>query len=123
MSVHSYTAEATATTINLFARTGTSERGALLANTAGQQVLGICKNNMTVDKAVDIYDEPGDQAELMMAETCDEGALLKSDSSGHAIVVDTNATPQLQFYGARALEAGTNAARCRVMIEKGYVYK
>lgn len=124
MSVHSYKAEETATAKCHFAKTGVAERSALIPTSAGEQVIGIAKDDMTDAKAVDVYDEPGDQAELIMAETCDEGALLKTNAAGHGLNLDTNATPENQFYCARALEAATGVGDIiDVLIEKGYIYQ
>lgn len=106
-----------------FVKTGTSEAGVKVNDTAGGQVIGIAKADLVDTYAVDVYDTDGDEHFLQMAETCDEGALLKSNASGHGIKLDTNATPENQFYAARALEAATGATDIiRVVIEKGYIY-
>jgi hypothetical protein len=123
MAANGYTAEETATAQCHFVKTGTGERSCLLNDSLGGQVIGIAKGDLVDGSSVDVYDEDADQALLIMAETCDEGAQLKSNASGHGINLDTNATPENQFYAARALEACTGVGDIiDVRIEKGWKY-
>ena len=125
MAKKSYVAEETnAASRHHFCKTGTSELGVLLNDTASGQVIGILEEDLENGKGTDVSDTDGDVTFLQMAETCDEGALLKSNLSGRGIKLATNATPENQFYAARALEAATGATDIiNVVIEKGFKYQ
>ena len=122
MSIYArtYKAEATATAKNHFVKTGTAEQGCLLNDTEGGVVIGISDDDLVSGEGAAIVDADGEETLLEMAEACDEGAEIVSNSAAEGKVIDTNATPVNQYVGAVALEAASGDGSVINVVKKGY---